>query len=179
MLILVIGGSGSGKSEYAEQRCMELDAGQKVYLATMDAGDAESRERIERHRRMRSGKGFETLECFTHPEQAALPPGKTVLLECLSNLAANEMFSPSGRGDAAQTADAILSFVRDAACRQKHLVVVTSQVFSDGISYGDETERYLRCLAQINAGVAALADEVTEVVHGIPLRIRGGAAVPG
>ncbi|MCD7980854.1 MAG: bifunctional adenosylcobinamide kinase/adenosylcobinamide-phosphate guanylyltransferase [Clostridiales bacterium] len=173
MLILVIGGSGSGKSEYAERRCMELDNGQKLYLATMDADDKESRERIARHRQLRSGKGFDTQQCPTHPEQAALPPGKTVLLECLSNLTANEMFSPAGRGDASQIAAAILSFVRDTTKKQKHLVVVTNQVFSDGISYGSETDRYMRCLAQINVGIAALADEVTEVVHGIPLRIKG------
>ncbi len=173
MLILVIGGSGSGKSEYAERRCMELDAGQKLYLATMEAVDEESRKRIARHRQMRSGKGFDTLECYTHPEQAVLPPEKTVLLESLSTLTANEMFSPAGRGDAAQAAAGILSFVRDTARRQKALVVVTDQVFSDGISYEPETVRYMRCLAQINAGVAAMADEVTEVVCGIPLRIKG------
>ncbi len=55
---MVIGGSGSGKSEFAENICMELPAEEKRYIATMQAFDEESRARIAKHRKARSGKGF-------------------------------------------------------------------------------------------------------------------------
>lgn len=73
MIVLVIGGSGSGKSEFAETICMELPAEKKCYIATMQAFDEESRARIAKHRKARSGKGFETIEQGTHLEAVCLP----------------------------------------------------------------------------------------------------------
>ena len=50
-----------------------------------------------------------------------------------------------------------------------NLVVVTNEVFSDGITYDPETEKYLEKLGVINGQMAQLADAVTEVVYGIPI----------
>ena len=54
MVVFITGGSGSGKSEYAEQRAVALrekeKASELIYIATMEAQDAESKKRIERHR---------------------------------------------------------------------------------------------------------------------------------
>lgn len=170
MLILVIGGSGSGKSEYAEQRCVRFETGQKTYIATMEPYDEESFARIARHQRMRSGKGFDTLECYTHLEDADIPENGTVLLECMSNLVANEMFSPAGRKE--DCVSLILRGVKRMAQQAEHTVIVTNQVFSDGIVYDKETENYLKYLGEINLRIAAFADEVIEVVHGIPVWVK-------
>lgn len=64
MFILVTGGSGSGKSEFAENIAMKL-GGKMLYVATMKPYDDECLKRIERHRKMRDGKGFRTVECYT------------------------------------------------------------------------------------------------------------------
>lgn len=175
MLELIIGGSGSGKSEFAEARCMELKSKGRIYLATMEPMDSESFSRIGRHRQLREGKGFRTLECFHHLEELSIPADSTVLLECMSNLTANEMFSPKGRPT--DTAEVILRGMKRLWRQARHLVVVTNQVFSDGITYDAETTRYLRTLGEINARIAARADAVWEVVHGIPIYI--GASVEG
>ena len=45
---------------------------------------------------MRAGKGFETVECYTGLKNVKLPAGCVVLLECMSNLVANEMFEEQG-----------------------------------------------------------------------------------
>ena len=92
MLILVSGGAGSGKSEFAEGLVTSSGLGQRVYLATMRVWDAESVRRVERHRQMRAGKGFETLECPENLAGLTLPSGCAALLEDLSNLTANEFF---------------------------------------------------------------------------------------
>ena len=63
MLILVSGGSASGKSEFAEGLVTASGLETRAYLATMQVWDAESERRVERHRRMRAGKGFATVEC--------------------------------------------------------------------------------------------------------------------
>ena len=88
MLTLVIGGSASGKSEYAEQRVLSLD-GARIYIATMQPYGKEAEERILKHRQMRKNKGFETIECYTGLQDLNIPPGSNVLLEDLGNLMAN------------------------------------------------------------------------------------------
>ena len=51
------------------------------------------------------------------------------------------------------------------------LIVVTNEVFSDGITYDDSTMQYLHYLGEINQQLAAHAEHVTEVVYGIPVAI--------
>ena len=61
MLILVTGGSGSGKSEYAENTAVSLAEEKGLplyYIAAMRPFGEEGRRRVERHRRLRAGKGL-------------------------------------------------------------------------------------------------------------------------
>ena len=50
------------------------------------------------------------------------------------------------------------------------LVVVTDEVFSDGMRYDPETTRYLEQLGALNVSAARYAEEVWEVICGIPVR---------
>lgn len=167
MLILVSGGSGSGKSEFAEGLVVSSGLSERVYLATMQVWDEESVRRVERHRQMRSGKGFATLECPTGLDRLEVPARSAVLLEDLSNLSANEYFAPKGGGKAAF--DRVLAGIQRAAASAELLVVVTNELFSDGMRYDPETAAYLELLAGLNRAIAAQADQVYEVVCGIPV----------
>ena len=100
MLTLVLGGAASGKSEYAEALVLR-SALPRYYLATMQVWDAECAARVEKHRKMRAAKQFETIECPLHLETVRLPRKGTALLEDLGNLTANELYDPAGAGDAA------------------------------------------------------------------------------
>ena len=95
MFHLITGGSGSGKSEYAEQKLMEYASHSKrnkkrYYIATMIPFGKETEEKIARHRKLRAGKGFETIECYTDLKKAAeilqTKEAGSVLLECMSIL---------------------------------------------------------------------------------------------
>lgn len=167
MFILVTGGSGSGKSAYAESEIVKLGEGNRFYLATMMSFDEESRKRIARHRRMRADKKFETIECYTGLKNIVLPGDSIVLLECMSNLVANEMFSDEGAGE--HTVKEVLLGVRHLKEQARHLVIVTNEIFSDGYSYERETERYQEYLGKVNQAMGQMADHVAEVVYGIPL----------
>ena len=96
MFILITGGSGSGKSEFAEAQILRLSREKRIYLATMKCFDEESKKRIARHRKMRAEKQFETVEWYLNLKKADIPEGSSVLLECMSNLVANEMYDPEG-----------------------------------------------------------------------------------
>ena len=54
MITLVTGGSGSGKSAYAEEVLTGFGDFPRIYIATMYPFDEESKKRIERHRKMRA-----------------------------------------------------------------------------------------------------------------------------
>ena len=75
MITLVTGGSGSGKSAYAEEVLTGFGDFPRIYIATMYPFDEESKKRIERHRKMRAEKNFNTIECYTGLRNLELPEG--------------------------------------------------------------------------------------------------------
>ena len=117
---------------------------------------------------MRAGKGFQTVECPYDLASASGCAGSVVLLEDLSNLLANEMFL---RPDPTRAGSRILDGLEVLRKSAAHLVVVTNEIFSDGMPYTEETEEYLRNLGMLNRRLAAAADEFYEVVYGIPVKL--------
>lgn len=166
MIVLVTGGSGCGKSTWAEKLVAALPDGNRVYIATMQVYDEESVRRVARHRAQRADKGFRTIECEKDLDSAEMGDNAVVLLEDLVNLTANEMFDG---GDVGR----IVPALRNLAGRCRHLVMVTNDVFSDGEVYAESTQEYLRVLAEINRVAAELADSVVEVVYSIPVAVKG------
>lgn len=179
MLILVTGVSGSGKSEYAEQLCCHL-AGDKAkyYIATMQPYGKEGKERIMRHHKLRQGKGFITIEQYRNIGLAVDKLHNTnedkpvVLLECMSNLLANECFEDGGKPD-----DILEDCLRlYDGC--SHLVIVTNEVFSDGCEYDVSTIDYIERLGRLNTQLASAADVLVEVVYSIPVVHKGDELCP-
>jgi len=207
MITLVIGGSGSGKSEYAESLVLDVSApDERYYIATMDNSGSEAKKRIRRHLALREGKGFVTVECsrniLTAVDSISSFGGghktekASVLIEDLPNLLANEMFPPpenniinsdeeSDNDDSLQTAVPDnnrpvhqLIYIKVAEdvlnlCRKTgNAVIVSDNVFEDGMEYDEFTRQYAEYLGNINNRIAEAADNVIEVVAGIPVKIK-------
>lgn len=209
MMYLIIGGSGSGKSAYAEELLFSLpDAGKKYYIATMQVCDEESRRRVQKHRKQREGKRFDTIEQPVHVSGALtqMDAGKkSAMLECVSNLVANEMFAKdiyaeniyaedmyaddphvedmhaddcdvketglkkSKKCSAEAVANKIVDDIMKLHQPLQQLVIVSNNVFEDGVSYDEMTMEYIKTMGIVNQKLAAVADVVTEVVVGIPV----------
>lgn len=171
MVAVITGGSGSGKSEYAENLARSLKGERYIYIATMRPWDEEGMRRIEKHQRMRSGKGFETMERYTNLHEISFPKMEecVFLLECMSNLTANEFYA-----NRKCVKKRILESVFYLMSVSRHIIIVTNEVFSDGLNYRPETREYMEILGWVNKKAAAMADIVTEVVYGIPIHIKGG-----
>lgn len=170
MIFVITGGSGSGKSAFAEKCVQHLEAEKSYYLATMQVTGGEAKEKVERHRRMRADKGFLTIESprdigrfFQYQESAV------VLLEDMGNLVANEMFGQEEIVEEQIVIEKVCRDVWQLYERVEHLVVVTNEIFSDGVEYAPETMAYLRALGGVNRQLSQMADRVYEVVVGIPL----------
>ena len=194
MITLVTGGSGSGKSAYAESLLSSCE-GIRYYIATMQIYDAEGEKKVERHRKLRAGKGFLTIEspinvgkiqfaCAGKAEQAQYrqeaerkvqgsSEKKSALLECMSNLTANEMFTKDGMKSEEEVVEKIVSEMQTLSQKLDNLVIVTNNVFEDGVIYDAGTMEYLKALGRINTALARLADRVAEVVVGIPVELKG------
>ena len=196
MMVLVVGGSGSGKSSYAEKVTVslaqesvkeitksentslsdfKLNIPKKYYLATMQVFDDEGRKKVERHRNLRSGKGFFTIEQPTRISGALekMEDGdRAVLLECISNLTANEMFSEKKTMTEIQVTENVIRDIKMLKEQTNHLVVVSNNIFEDGTTYDEITTKYIRAMGKINQKLAALADRVVEVVAGIPVTLK-------
>ena len=219
-MTLILGGSGSGKSAFAENYLLRAVADKqkldkrecrKYYIATMQIWDAEMQAKVDRHHRLRQGKGFTTIEQPVALEKAlemmrespnAEQPGNierfavnetmqygntersetqiqsvAALLECMSNLVANEMYSMEYNSmDTQETGltvtERVLQGVEALKRQADPLVIVTNNVFEDGITYDSSTFGYIETLGRINERLAAEADEVIEVVAGIPQWIK-------
>ena len=104
-------------------------------------------------------------------------PGEVFLLDCMSNLLANEMYLEGGsirrRDEEAvkECRQAIIEPLLELG-RKKELVIVSNEVFSDGVLYDEETSCYLALLGEIHRQLAGEAAEVTEVVCGIPVPVK-------
>lgn len=176
-LTLITGGSGSGKSAFAEGMLDDYQ-GEKVYIATMQVYGEEGKRKVLRHRKLREGKGFSTIECQTDIGTVAGEVcGKAVLLECIMNLVANEMFSKElsplenqcDRRD--DVVNKITNGISEIVSAADEVVIVTGIVSEDGIDYGADTTEYIEVLNKVNQYIASIADNVYEVVCGIGNRL--------
>ena len=175
-MTLIIGGSGSGKSAYAENYMNSISEDRKkYYIATMQIYDEEGKRKVERHRMLRGGKGFSTIEQPIDIGKAAekMEDGeRTALLECISNLTANEMFLGEIPGTEEVITEKIVGEIAVLNRELTHLVIVSNNVFEDGNVYDKTTMAYIRAMGRINQKLAEMADEVVEVVVGIPIVIK-------
>ena len=173
MFFVVTGGSGSGKSAFAEQCILDCQGNNRIYIATMYPFDEESHRRIARHRAMRAEKKFTTIERYTDLEHLTIPQGADVLLECMSNLTANELYDEAGNMNKPEKVKRqILEGIRHVIEKTDLLVIVTNEVQGDQMEYSEETKIYQRVLGEVNQSLAGLAEKVTEVVYGIPEEIK-------
>lgn len=177
MMTLITGASGSGKSLFAEQyidkkRKEEQDL---VYLATMKPYGEETKKKINRHKEQRGGKKFQTVECYENIEQLELPTKNCcVLLECLSNLLANEMYPEIEEGSEKEIAfpsiiQKIYQGILHLEEQCQHLVIVTNEIFSEPLPKWEDSVIYKRNLGLLNQMLANHAKVVYEVVAGIPI----------
>ena len=168
MIALLTGGSGCGKSTYAERIVVALPREKRYYIATMRVYDHESEIRVARHRAQRADKGFTTIECPLNLDVSSIEEGAIVLLEDFPNLLANEMFDEGGN------VERVIPAIETLMKRCAHLVMVTNDIFSDDVSqYHPSTQEYIRKLAEINNWAARKADFVAEVVYSIPIALKG------
>ncbi len=192
MNIFVTGGATSGKSAFAEQSLLDIAGDtEKIYIACMKNDSPAAGKRIVRHRALREGKGFVTIEKpAAVGELADRVKGTSILIEGAGMLLSNELFrgwdfAYGNRNEAAlsrwqrQTEDVCKNIIHDILSLMEvaaNAVIVSDEVFSDGRTYDRLTESYIACLGQINCALVKKCDRAVEVVYSYPvdLPVKGG-----
>lgn len=175
-IILVTGGSRSGKSDYARLRGESL-AGPRVFVATCPVVDEETAERIRRHQRERSPLLWDTVEEPLDLERAIGDLGQysVILIDCLTLWINNLLFHAEQAGET-MPEDTVTSrasgLLSASSAGNGTMILVTNEV-GWGIVPENPTARLYRDLVgRCNRTVAAGADEVILVASGIPLVLK-------
>lgn len=185
MMTLIVGVPDSGKSVLAEEMVLEQSGeGKRIYIATMIPFGEEGRDRVLKHKKLREGKGFFTIESPVEVAKSAKGvqgiEGATCLLECVSNLVGNvmherELLGEEYLADAGNdgnhvsddfVVDRVVADIKALSSLCKNLVVVTNSFPGDEESYDDDTIRYVKLLDRVNEELLGICDVVFELKEG-------------
>lgn len=165
MMTFISGPPASGKSAFAESLVIKSSYKKRYYIATMEVVDDESEKRRDKHREVRFGKGFVTLEIPHHIDRSLDhmddPKQSVVLLECVANLVGNVMHSDEIVDDIPAY---VAQLVKDLEGHVGELIVVSEDYSHDpkASSYDHETAEYIRLLHDTNEKLKECSDSVYE-----------------
>lgn len=176
---LILGGQKSGKTRRAESLAAawlaHSPAHRAVYVATARAGDAEMRERIERHRRERAAR-VPRMETAEEPLELARAigaygdPRTLVVVDCLT-LWLTAWMLPAAGGLQPPPGDGLVAAAVAAAAGP--LVLVSNEVGLGVVPLGHETRAFVDALGRVNQEAALACERVTLMAAGLPLPLKG------
>lgn len=164
-LSLILGGTRSGKSQYAE-RLITAQPPPWVYIATAQAFDDEMRDRIAIHRARRDVGWFVIEEPLDLARALAEAGERPVLVDCLTVWLGNLTLGDHDITAATEALDAALD-------RRGVPTVLVSNEVGLGIVPDNALARAFRdASGRLNQHFAARADSVLFLVAGLPMRVK-------
>ncbi len=163
----VLGGARSGKSRFAQARAeaWSLDL---VFVATGQPFDNEMIDRITRHQADR-GPRWSTIEAPVELATAILEhsrPNRLLLIDCLTLWTSNLLL---GDRDISAASRELTEAISTA---QGPLILVANEVGLGIVPDNALARRFRDEAGRINQAVAAIAEEVTFVAAGLPLKMK-------
>lgn len=175
-MILVTGGSRSGKSSYAQKRAEALP-GPRAFLATCPILDDEMALRCRKHRESRAASQWDTIEEETDLARVigADTTHRVILVDCLTLWVNNLMYDASQK-DQPLTEDDMAQHCRRlleaSAAFSGTILWVTNEV-GMGIVPDNAQSRLFRDLAgRCNQILAGASSDVVLMVSGIALPVK-------
>jgi adenosyl cobinamide kinase/adenosyl cobinamide phosphate guanylyltransferase len=171
-LVVVLGGTRSGKSRFGRDRATALSAGAPVvYLATAIAGDPELDDRIARHRLDRPTT-WQTIEPGLALPAAvrAIAPGTTVLIDGLTLWVSLLIDGPDADVDAildGPIADLLAALV----AHDGPAIVISDEIGLGLVPMDPLARRFRDALGFAHQRLVEASDEAWFLVAGRPIRL--------
>ncbi|HQC29186.1 MAG TPA: bifunctional adenosylcobinamide kinase/adenosylcobinamide-phosphate guanylyltransferase [Methylotenera sp.] len=171
---LILGGARSGKSLYAEE--LATDCGLPVtYIATAQVYDAEFSKRIQHHKDRRPAHwGLVEAPHYLAKSIATLAtPNQCIIVDCLTLWLAQWICTdcnPPKESDWKNERRLLLEALPKA---QGTIFLVSNEVGMGIVPLGEINRQFQDEQGRLNQAIAKIADEVTFVAAGLPLKLKG------
>ncbi|MBK9237647.1 MAG: bifunctional adenosylcobinamide kinase/adenosylcobinamide-phosphate guanylyltransferase [Rhodoferax sp.] len=181
---LILGGQRSGKSRRAESVAQSWLGASKTHnallIATAQPGDAEMRQRIERHqadraRRLPRLHSVEEPLALAQAIAAYSAPQTLVLVDCLTLWLTNQLMPAEGLAaatDAPAPEVALAALLQALRKTSGPVVLVSNEIGLGLIPMGREVRDFVDALGQLNQAVAGVCERVTLMAAGLPLILK-------
>lgn len=173
-LVLVLGGTRSGKSRFAQARAAEMAGDRPVtYIATAWRGDAELDDRIRGHQRARPAD-WPVVEVHTDLAGAIadIEDAEVVLLDGLTLWLAGA-FDPSTTTVEAFLDGPFAAALEAVARRDGPTIVVSDEINLGVMPVEPATRAFIDLMGHAHQRMAGVADEVYFMVAGLPMAVKG------
>ncbi len=176
-LILVTGGSRSGKSDFAQETA-EAFLPPRLFMATCRVCDKEMEARVQRHRERRNPADWRTVEEPLDLAGALSRAGDStvVLVDCLTLWINNLLYDAECRGECAtdgEIAEQCRHVIAAGRAAKGTVIFVSGEVGMGIVPDNPLARLYRDCVGTCNQMAAAAADAVALVASGIPLMLKG------
>ncbi|WP_077927601.1 bifunctional adenosylcobinamide kinase/adenosylcobinamide-phosphate guanylyltransferase [Wohlfahrtiimonas populi] len=168
-ITLITGGQRSGKSSFAERYALSL-SDSPVYMATSRVWDDDYLQRIQRHQKDR-GDQWQNIEEEKHLSQHSLNHS-VIVIDCVTLWTTNFFFDQS-EDSLDDIFQAVLAEFQKFTQNNNHYIFVTNEIGLGGISIDPIQRRFTDLLGWINQAIAKQADNVTFMVSGLPMQLKG------
>jgi adenosylcobinamide kinase / adenosylcobinamide-phosphate guanylyltransferase len=175
-IVLVTGGSRSGKSEYA-QKAVEAMPGSRAFIATCPVIDDEMQLRIRNHQDARHGRGWHTIEEPLRIEMAVRNAHgfACLVVDCLTLWINNLMYQADTAGKTISEADiSVRCHDLLAACtlHPGTIVFVTNEVGMGIVPENPVSRLYRDLVGRCNQVVAGASHRVVLLISGQAIEIK-------
>ena len=165
-VILITGGTRSGKSRYAEELAHSL-SDHPVYVATAHVWDEEFRERVKKHQERRGPE-------WTNIEEEMLLSrhdltGRVAVIDCITLWCTNYFFQMQ---EVDTALEALKAEFDKFTAHDATYIFVTNEIGMGGVSDNAVQRKFTDLQGWMNQYVASHADEVILMVSGIPVRVK-------
>ena len=186
---LILGGARSGKSTYAEKLAIETDLA-VTYIATAQIYDDEFKARVQHHKDRRPAHWkiieephFLSTALQTNVRKASkasnnAPANQCVIIDCLTLWLAQCICpecTPTEGVDWPAQREAFLAQLKLFQDNNFYgnLILVSNEVGMGIVPLGEINRQFQDEQGRLNQAVAAIADKVSFIAAGLPLKLKG------
>jgi adenosylcobinamide kinase / adenosylcobinamide-phosphate guanylyltransferase len=181
---LILGGARSGKSSYAEKLATETSL-PVTYIATAQVYDDEFKARVQHHKDRRPSHWniveephflSNALQANIHAASGAhknAPAKQCVIIDCLTLWLAQCICPDCAPPEGINWSEQRAKFLAILPTLEADIIIVSNEVGMGIVPLGEISRQFQDEQGRLNQAVAAIADNVSFIAAGLPIKLKG------